>query len=270
MPDHLRNWKERTITFDPYAKDELGVPRILYKLDAGKKIVMAAAGELMVITGNQKSRKTLLASCIMMSNYTDDVNKTLNFETNFEGRPIVFYDTEQPFHRTRKNFNRFHALCELESHAKDLHVFNIKSFSPFDMTEFITHTLDEVMQEHGTEPALVVIDQIADLTRGGDVNDTESMDRIYTHLCRWDEMCNSQALIMPVIHTNRGGKDTDGKLGRMLDKKCDCQLSTSLVGDNFVTEVRHKEARTVRIPNFRFRQNFEGDPQFINADQFGF
>lgn len=269
VPDYLTSWQDRIVSFDSAKQLDLGIPRLYYKLENGRKILVACAGELMVITGTQKSRKTLFQDCMKMSYYTSDENHTLNFELVTDGRPIITFDTEQPKHRTAFNFARFHRICGLKKQPKGLYLINIKALTAFEMTEFITHTLDQIMQLEGQEPAFIGIDQIADLAKGGDVNDPESMDRIHTHLNIWHRMTNHMALLSPIIHTNRGGENTDGRLGKMLDKKCDSQFITTFDPKTHFTNVRHKEARIARIPDFSFRQDVDGVPQLVEVGQFG-
>jgi hypothetical protein len=236
-------------------------------MDNGKRILIGAAGELFVLTGAQKTRKTTLMECIMMSQYSQDKNHTLNFQLVTDGRPTIYYDTEQPRHRTLKNMQRFHTLSGMDKQAKGLYVFSLRGLSGRQMIDFVTHTVDEVMQIEGMAPAFIGIDQIADMAPRGDVNDIEGATEIWNEICYWHEMCENNALIMPAIHTNRGGQNTDGKLGKVLDKKCDGQFRTEMDTATWNTKVIHKEARDARIPTFQFRHDFDGTPRFLGSEE---
>ena len=80
----------------------------------------------------------------------------------------------------------------------------------------------------------------------------------------WSGM--TSAAITVVIHTNRGGEKTNGKLGVMLDQKCDCSYIVDIDFDTWVSKVKHKESRDLRTPNFEFRQDMEGSPRLLGID----
>lgn len=271
LPDHLNDWKKRQVIYKPGEPDDDGQVALWYKTEDGHRIACAALSELMVITGPQKSRKTLLQQCQIMSRYTDDINKTFSFKLDLpDGVPVLYFDTEQPRRRTKKNLRRFHQTCGLDQQAKDYLVYNIKSLSTAQKLEFVTHTITNIQDEMGVNPGMVIIDQIADLCPGRDVNNDMGVDMVYTHLNAWQEMTNDKALFSVIIHTNRGRMNTNGKLGVMLDQKTDCAFHVDINFDNWVSTVTHKEAREARIPKFTFRQDFDGHPRLLVVDDSDF
>lgn len=264
IPDHLRDWKSRRVIYKPGESDDDGQVALWYTTPQGRRIPCAALSELMVITGPQKSRKTLLQQCQIMSRYVDDLNKTFAFKLELpKGAPVIYFDTEQPKRRSKKNMRRFHEICEIDEQVSDYLFFNIKPLSSPQKLEFITHTISNVQDELGISPGMVVIDQIADICPGRDVNNDMGIDLVYTHLNAWQELTKDKTLFSVIIHTNRGRMNTNGKLGVMLDQKTDCSFHVDINFDDWVSTVTHKEAREKRIPKFTFRQTFDGHPQLL-------
>jgi hypothetical protein len=266
MPDYLRNWKGQEVVWKPGETDDDGQVCLWYQLNNGKKIPVAARSELLVVTGPQKSRKTLLLQCMLMSNYIDDTTKTLGFKMDLDMAPVLMFDTEQPIRRTKKNRRRFHEIVGLKENDPNYRIFNIKKYSHSQKMKFITHAIAQVQEEMGVSPGMIIIDQLADLCPARDVNNQEGVNEVLDHLNLWEEMTGSKALIAAVIHTNRGRMNTNGKLGVMLDQKTDCSFHVDIDFDTWISTVTHKEAREMRCPKFTFRQDFSGHPRLLVVD----
>jgi hypothetical protein len=265
-PDYLANWRDREVVYDPTdTHDDDSDVVLWYRLADGSRMPLAARSELMVITGPQKSRKSLLQSCILMSQFSQDKEKTLNFELNLGGSPILHFDTEQAKRRSKKNMRRFHEVCKLEEHAPGYRFLNIKPFSVAQRMGFINDQMMRFQDDFGKSPGLLIIDQVADLCSNRDTNDIDSASSIIDHVDMWNEMAKGRMLTSFIIHTNRGRMNTDGKLGVMLDKKNDCQFHIDIEFDSWISTVTHKEARDERIPKFTFRQDYEGHPRLLSV-----
>lgn len=265
VPDHLKNWKKQEIVYKPGEPDDDGEIILWYRV-GDKRLPILAKNELLVVTGPQKSRKTLLLQCMLMSRHTKDSNKTFGYELDIED-PILFFDTEQPMRRTRKNLRRYHEVAGLKFPDQKYRVFNIKNYTWGQKMDFINHTIRE-LKDQGVNPGMIIIDQIADLCPARDVNNDEGVDRILTHLNMWG--AETGAALGVVIHTNRGRLNTNGKLGVMLDQKTDCSFHVDIDFDTWISTVSHKESRDVRIPRFTFRQDFNGHPRLLVVDDADF
>lgn len=268
VPDYLKEWRNCEVNLDQdYDPNDDSDVIIKYQLENGKLIPFAAKGEMLLVTGREKSRKTLLIKCMLMSSYTSDPSLTMNFRTVpqegdlGEDTPFVLYfDTEQPLRRTKKNVRQFYEMAGIKEQDPNLRFFNLKKFSYTQKIEFITHTIEAVIMEEGRRPDIIVIDQIADLAPGRDYNDQLGADNIVNYVNKWSEITG--ALMILVIHTNRGGKETNGKLGVIFDQKTDTCVLTEL-NEEHITTVYHRLARDQKIPRFTFRQDFTGRPQLI-------
>jgi hypothetical protein len=268
IPDHLREWKDTEIVYKPGEVIDDGKVCISYRTKEGHLIPCAARSELMVVTGPQKSRKSLLQHCIVANNWTTDHNYTFGYETDFGPDPVVVFDTEQPKRRGSLNVARFHDMLSLNQPAANYRMFNLKKHTVNQKLEMITHIIDQVMQDHGDPPGMIIIDQVADLCQGRDVNNAASVAVIYDHINLWQEMTKNNTLLSTTIHTNRGRMNTNGALGVMLDQKTDCTFHVDIDFESWESEVTHKEARDKRIPKFKFRQDFNGMPRLLSVEDF--
>ena len=268
--EFLKDWKKHQITYDPNQKIDDGDIVLWYELDNGKRIPIAARSELLVITGKEKSRKSLLSQCFAMANAGVDRIKSLGFRMDLQGDIILQFDTEQPKRRARLNRTRYHTIAGLASDDESFKSFNIKKMSFRRKLEFIPHVIQKVQDDTGKNIGMLIIDQIADLMPGRDVNDSASASQIVDDMDLWDTLMGQRALIVPLIHTNRGGLNTNGVLGSLLDKKCDVQYLTEFDLDTQATRVIHKESRDVRMPNFTFRQDYDGAPRLMKIDPWAY
>lgn len=263
IQDHLKDWKSNQIIYKPGEPDDDGDVILWYRYE-DKRIPLLARNELLVVTGPQKSRKTLLLQCMIMSRHSKELNKTFGYELDTTA-PVILYDTEQPRRRVRKNIRRYHEVANLISADPKYMVFSIKHMAQSQKMSFIDYTIKEVQDQFGEDPALVLIDQVADLCPSRDVNNDMGVDMILTHLNKWG--AETRAAMGTVIHTNRGRLNTNGKLGVMLDQKTDCTFHVDIDFDTWISTVTHKEARGLRIPKFTFRQDYDGHPRLLVVDE---
>lgn len=265
-PDYLSNWEDHQIKYYKGEPDDDGQFMLWHKLGQNRKTPIIALSELMIITGPEKSRKSFLQSCILMSKHTDNVNRTMGFEMEDKTLPILHFDTEQPKRRCKKNFRRYHEACGLETWDKKYRFLSIKSLNCQQKLDFITDALKRCQDDYGVSPGFLVIDQIADLAPGRDVNDDIGANMIIDHINSWQEMAKEKMVISAIIHTNRGRENTNGKLGSLLDKKSDCMFHVDIEYGTWVSTVTHKLARDNRIPKFTFRHDYDGYPALLTFE----
>lgn len=260
IPDHLSNWQDHQVTFTPGIEDDEHEVIIWYDLD-GDKLPFLAKGDLMVITGREKSRKTVLAQSIIASGYTTDSEVTMNFYCSV--KPLIYYfDTEQPVRRTKKNLTRFHEMCGMNDNNSDYKVFNIKQYTHNQKLDLITHIIVELFEETGRYPDIICLDQIGDLAPERDVNDSIGASNAYNHTEAWRRLTG--AAMICIIHTNRGGKDANGKLGVIFEQKADNELIIEKNEDG-LSKVFHKLSRDLPIPTFTFRQELKTGKPLLMA-----
>lgn len=257
--EFLKNTENRRILLDMKTTED-GDIILWYKSD--KKIIpIASRGEMIAITGMQKSRKSLLAACLVMANYIYDKSTTLGFQMNLGDFPILHFDTEQPDRRTKINNRRFHEAIGATENLPNYLLYNIRPFSYRQRIHFIDHKVNELIQ-NGTPPGCIIVDQIADLVPARDYNNEVASADAMDWLVRWRDAC--KALLIVTIHTNRGGENTNGKLGVLVDQLTDCSFIIDYDKRTGVSKVSHKESRDQRISDFTFVQDNLGFPRFLS------
>lgn len=249
---------KRRVIYDGLEEDDWK-PCLWYVTEAGERIPLAAQGDLLVIAGDKKARKSLLIHVFALSRFPGiSRSRSFGFELDIQDRPIMYFDTEQPRRRVKRNRNRYHQAAGLRKDDADFIHYSLKGMSAPNMAEFITRAIDEQMKV--TPPGMVVIDQVADLVTSRDENDAPAASRVIDLLNIWTE--KTDALFCVSIHTNRGGENTTGRMGSLVDKKTDCTLRLN-IDDNWITTAKHVFSREDRMPEIRFNHTYNGFPQYI-------
>lgn len=249
---------KRRILFDGKEDDDWK-PCLWYVTEGGERIPLAAKGDLIVVAGEKKARKSLLQSVIALSRFPHlERNRTFGFELEMD-QPILSFDTEQQRRRIKRNRNRYHITAGMTEDDSSFVQYSLKGMSAPQMAEFITETIKE--QNETNPPGLIMIDQIADLLTSRDENDAASASRVIDMLNLWTEQ--TDALFSVSIHTNRGGEQTGGRMGSLMDKKTDCTVLLNL-DENWTTHLRHVFSREERMPGISFKHDFNGLPLYIS------
>lgn len=243
--------------------DQEAPPCLFYIKEDEKRVPIAAKGDLVVIAGDKKSRKSLMATAIILSRFEDvDRLKTLRFELDIQGL-ILYFDTEQPKRRVKINRMIYHEMAGIKGDDPHFIQYSLKGMSPHAMIEVISYVIENLIKE-GNPPEMIVIDQIADLLQSRDENNKESASDVLDWLNTW--VLTTGALMCVVIHTNRAGLQTNGKLGSLLDQKCDCEFILTLNKENWITELSHPLSREKRMPGIKFTHDQDGHIRFISEN----
>lgn len=261
-PEITENIESRRIINDGKVDEEIP-PCLFYCKENNERVPVAAKGELLIIAGDKKARKSLMLTAIILSRFPDvDKVKTLRFELDMQG-PILYFDTEQPKRRIKINRERYHQMAGIIGDDPDFIQYSLKGMSPHAMVEVISHVIEEMIKD-GKIPEMIVIDQIADLLQSRDENNKESASDVVDWLNMWTH--STGALMCVTIHTNRAGLQTNGKLGSLLDQKADCEFILNLNKENWVTELSHPLSREKRMPGIKFTHDFNGHIRFISEN----
>lgn len=261
VPDWLKNLESCRIKNDGNPDDDWS-PCLWYNRLNGERVPLVGKTELLVISGEEKARKSLLLSMFTASRF-GFVGRSLTcgFELSME-EPVLYFDTEQPRRRVKKNRMRYQNLIG-DPHGDDESFiqYSLRGKTPHVMKECITHVIKE-MVEKGTPPGVIVIDQIMDLSDTRDENDMKASSELIDMVNLWSDMTG--ALMALAIHTNRGGERTRGKLGSLLDKKTDCSFLLNMDKETWTTTLTHSFSRESRMPQITFDQSYEGLPRFLD------
>jgi hypothetical protein len=256
-PDYIDQLTDRRVTKD--YKDEWH-PILKYRKEDGEAVSLAAKTELVVVAGDKKSRKSMLLSSILASRFQEvDRKKALGFELELEHEPILYFDTEMPMGRIVRNRKKYLSIIGLEEDV-NFHQYSLRGFSPNTMIHQIQGMIEKMVRE-GNPPGLLIIDQVADLLTGRDENDKQGASDLIDYLNDWIGLCG--CMIIVTIHLNRGGFNTNGKVGSLIDQKADCGFRLNLVDKTWETELTQSLSREKRMPDIVFTHDSWGLPLLI-------
>lgn len=264
--------EEQMVYIPPYIKEVLDnrfsvhkpPPDVEYKLTKknpdGKEIGVASAGELVMVYGAPKSRKSTLMSCMTASAYTNVEDSTLLFKMKLnEGDEILHFDTEMGrpvFHRRMMKLNR---MCGYKGEV------DIPGFYSSPMKGLTWHekvdAIDHCVHEH-RDAALIVIDQIADLV--GNINDRDHTNDLISKIELWTSITG--AILLSGIHITRGTEDMTGVLGSELAKKMDTGFLVEKQRLTRHSKVIHLLSREQDVDDFVFSHNEYGYPYLVKEE----
>lgn len=262
IPEYLRKIDERRV-YGKENREKQDVDPYLTHGEGQDVIEIGGPRKIVLIRGREKSRKSLFAACILMSAFIRLVKYTLGFKMNIEPHEVILhFDTEMDQEEDEERKELFNKICGIDPESDVYQFYNIEPYSYRQRREIITYVIQRCLDK-GQNIGVVLIDQVADLVRAYDVNDKASASGALEHLQRWKEMAD--AMIMVIMHTNRGGLETSGWWGKILDDKCHSSFLLTYDEDSHETVVKHS-GRKRRIQPFRFNQDRNGHPNYIKDE----
>lgn len=219
-----------------YRYDEKWIPEeappIIQFVDSSTNEAIRACsrGNLSVVSGIKKSRKSMLVSLLVAT-----VLKGSLVDNKFKPDPkdkgiIMYFDTEQATGDISKVNKRIVKKSEKPKQAADerLYHYELKGLSPYQMI----HIIEGFMMDQEDEISLVVIDGIADINPNfNDIDESRATVNKIQELCKVFD-CH----IMNVIHTSKTTGFTMGHLGAFLDNKCESHFTLKKDGESSTVE----------------------------------
>lgn len=219
---------------------------------------MATEGNISVVMGESKSKKTFFKS-LLTASYIG--GNTIRYGGDIRGhrdteKYVIDIDTEQSEFDSHRVFKRVQDL--VGASISDFYKpFSMRGFEGKEITMFIEYLLYE--SEFKDNVGWLTIDGIADLI--DDANDIKQSKAIVTKLMKWtkDQNCH----INTIIHTNTGSDKPTGHLGSFLLKKAEtiCKLTS----DGETTKVNFPYTRGISINDFNYYVNEEWMPVVIGS-----
>lgn len=260
VPKHLQGIYDRQIRYDvDYSQDNF-----ILKYGVNDHGI-ARPGELVVITGHDKSRKSFLSTCIIASNYSNNLDYTLGFKLDLpKGKQVVVLDTERSSDEIQETDRLLFKMVNRGKPLKNYHSYEGKGEFPNVLVDFMEDCVKRL------DVGLFVLDHIGDMVN--DYNDEKSA-RFFVKTVekiQRDHGC----LFLVVVHTNRGKIETNGLIGSFIDKKAQSKFLVALdetAGDFPPSIAKNPRSRRKGIKGFKFSHNEFGYPEFLGeVDSNGF
>lgn len=238
--------KSRTVRFDDQK------PEHVYCVRLGGQPVFSL-GNLSVISGKQKSRKSFLVSSLVAALLKGDY---LNFETAMPSgkTQILYIDTEQGGFHVWQLVQGIVSMSAKSQHPNDLQVIRTRGFAPENLIEAI-----DLLLEESNDIGFVVIDGVRDLLY--DINDPRECTAVSTKLQDWSQSYNLH--ICTILHENKNNASLRGHIGTELQNKAECVLNVKYV-DETTSEVHCDISREQKPASFAFSVDENRHTQIVD------
>ena len=220
-------------------------PEYIFSLEVeGTMYGQACLGDLVVVGGQAKTKKTTFLRGNMISAITNDMYMGWSLKLSDNGM-LGYVDTEQPKHRFQRTQKKIYDQSNITD-PTNYKALSLRRFSKPDRLILI-----EKMLIDNPNIEILVIDGIVDLIE--DFNDNKSSGKIVDDIMRLTE--EYQCMIITVLHTNPGSNKLRGHAGTIIVQKADCVILCSVDekdreenGNNAATKVSIQAARDIEAP----------------------
>lgn len=177
--------------------------------------IICPAGGICIYTGLPKNGKTFFLTATIASYFLGEDLFKIKLKLPKEKPIITYFDTETPIHSFYKNIE----LIKRFANGK----FNPKLFQAYRLRDLESDVMIDLIQKYVVATpscGCIIIDGLLELVI--DENSPNEAKKIDTMLKRIGNKYG--VTVLAVLHTNRGGNDTNGKLGSRMDKTADSTL----------------------------------------------
>ncbi len=203
------------------------------------QIGLACYGDVVLLTGLQKSRKTGVSSAICSSalGYGKEI---LNFTCYNSERKIVYIDTEQAEYQASSLLHKIHDYAGAEKTTTDRFYYQrVKKYTKQEKQRFLRWLVEYV-----GDVGVLILDGIVDLCE--DYNDNKVSSALMTYIERLADEFN--ILIVIVLHDARSTGNARGHLGTEALNKTSCHIKVKKANDD------EGNFSTISFPNVRDKQ----------------
>lgn len=226
-------------------------PPVILKI--GESVVFSA-GEISMVIGKAKSRKTFLIALFIASMTKIDENHYIKGVPCSDKYNILFFDTEQGDYYASRTIKR---IMQMVDDERKVHVigYRLRKHAPKDrlaMIEYAIQNTDHLLA--------VVIDGVRDLAF--DINSPSEATEIASNLLRWSE--EKQIHVCTILHQNKSDENARGHLGTELVNKSESVISVKKIQGNNTSLVHAEYNRGLDFPDFEIAINPDGTPFISN------
>ena len=221
-------------------------PDYIFSIESnGKNYGQACKGDLVVIGGGEKTKKTRFLSGNTISAITNNSYAGWTLKISDTGK-LIYADTEQPFTRFQRTQKQIYDLSNVTD-PNNYKAINLRRFSKKERLKLIEQLLID-----NPDAEVLIIDGIVDLCEG--FNNEDKSEEIVNRILQLSAIHN--VCIIAVLHTNPNSKKLRGHLGTIIVQKCDCYINLAIDEEDKSgkkeTTVTCQRSREVPFPAFEF------------------
>jgi len=222
---------EKKLRINPDAEVK-APPLLLAKRDVyGTSFVsrrMCTLGNFSVTKGKQKSRKTYMATMLLLA--ASGTYEEFYYNLFDSKDKILYFDTEQG------EYDAVNTIRRAKGIKYELLAFELRGLSPQERVDFIEYEADK----YGKETALCVIDGVLDLVSKG-MNDEAEAIEIVGKFMKWTKDFNFH--LNTIIHQKKADNFALGHLGAYLCRKAELVMSIEKIPNTYISEVVCEDIR---------------------------
>ena len=232
---------------------------VLYIYENGKKSILCTLGNISLIQGQAKSRKTFLLSFMSTALLTGREYLRFRGKLPPEKSKVIIFDTEQGLYHAKRVQERIYDYSGISKTAEfeNFQYFRLRSCNTKERIEIIEKVITST-------PGLgfVIIDGIRDLV--SDINNADESTRVTGKLMKWSE--DLKIHILCVLHENKGDKNSRGHIGTELQNKAESVLRVSRDPENkSYSMVEPVYLRDMDFEDFFFELLEDGTPEVVTG-----
>lgn len=212
-------------------------------------ITVGTKGNISVIKGRAKSRKSF-ATAMIAASTVSDTEIYDRISSTVKNKLVVYFDTEQSGFYVQEVFSRIFQMSTGPGFETRFYGYGLRRFATAERLELIEWTM-----KNFKNIGFVVIDGIRDLVK--DINSQSEATDIVTKLMQWSE--DTGAHILTVLHENFEGGKLRGHLGTELLNKAETVLRV----EKLDTDPAYSKLYCEDVRGLDF------EPIFFTIDEFG-
>ncbi len=226
------------------------------------QIPVATFGNISLVVGKAKSRKTFLVSMFLAAVLKNNLMYNLSGKVAPDKSTILLFDTEQSKYHVHKVIKRVYSLAGINNNPElpSFKIYSLRKYNPEERLKLIQYAI------YNTENVgFVVIDGIKDLLM--DINNPYDSTNLSAQLLKWTEELGIH--IMTVLHANKADNNARGHLGTELVNKAETVISVAKhEEDNNISIATCEYSRDIQFDQFAFSIDDKGLP--VMEDDFIF
>ena len=230
------------IGFNEVFEDDLNAIEVVS--ESGETNILGTLGNISLIKGKAKSRKSFLVNLIISSVLGNDKSSKIR-GSEVATKNILYFDTEQGRKHVYKAQNRIKDKANLEYEIDNLSTIYLREFNPYERAVYIEKVIKKT-----NDIGLIIIDGVKDLVTS--INDERESTELSSKLLKWSTKYNCH--IMVVLHENPTNEKSRGHVGTELTNKAETVIQVAIDPKNpDVSIVRPAACRNKEFEPFAFK-----------------
>lgn len=222
---------------------------ITLKNKDGKDVIFGTYGNISLIKGEEKARKSYVKSLIEASCFGGNVLKYSNYvhiqSHDLGDRYLVSVDTEQDEYYAWLNSNRVNKMCGFV--PKNYEYFYLRELSPQNRVAFIEWLLYE--SELKGKIGILILDGYKDFVL--DMNNNNECNEFTLKLMKWSSEFKMH--ISGIMHVNAGTEKAKGFIGSYIQEKAETIIQIKDKGK--FSEIHCQRVRGQKFDDFNVTVN---------------